>query len=264
MFCKEKRAKCAEKGLDYQILPFCLVSKIAVISWVRDGHRNRKPQKRGPRGASHENFHAAPSKKQARILEGPLSLEIKGKATFLEAPLLLRRCCVELFVAYPLLLPSYKPQKSLWFRCAKASWHGDFHQNTSQNKKDPFHGRNKCTPPPYNPPFSFLWGFWHLYGVYNSFQTSGVCLFSLLSQRQGHLPQPFLLFVFGGRATDRGEVGCHGGGVDSSLLTFSHWFARISGFSSLFPAIAVLYTLRPMCWTYCDRWENQEQARNTY
>ena len=30
--------------------------------------------RRGQRGASHEKFHAAPSKKQARFLEGPLSL----------------------------------------------------------------------------------------------------------------------------------------------------------------------------------------------
>ena len=62
--------------------------------------------RRGPSGASHEKFHAAPSKKEARFLEGPLSLRTQGKMTFLEAPLLLRRCCVELFVAYPLLLPS--------------------------------------------------------------------------------------------------------------------------------------------------------------
>ena len=42
--------------------------------------------RRGLRGASHEKFHAAPSKKQARFLEGPLPLRIKGKATSLEAP----------------------------------------------------------------------------------------------------------------------------------------------------------------------------------
>ena len=40
----------------------------------------------GQGGASHEKFVAAPSKKQARFLEGPVPLRIKGKATFLEAP----------------------------------------------------------------------------------------------------------------------------------------------------------------------------------
>ena len=42
--------------------------------------------RRGPRGSSHEKFHAAPSKKQARFLEGPLPFRIIGKVTFLEAP----------------------------------------------------------------------------------------------------------------------------------------------------------------------------------
>ena len=40
----------------------------------------------GPRGASHEKFHAAPSKKQARFLEGPLSLRTQGKSDLLRSP----------------------------------------------------------------------------------------------------------------------------------------------------------------------------------
>ena len=41
--------------------------------------------RRGPRGASHEKFHAAPSKKQARFLEGPLSLRTQGKSDLLRS-----------------------------------------------------------------------------------------------------------------------------------------------------------------------------------
>ena len=42
--------------------------------------------RRGPKGASHKRFHAAPSKKQACFLEGSLTLRNKGKRTFLEPP----------------------------------------------------------------------------------------------------------------------------------------------------------------------------------
>ena len=41
---------------------------------------------RGPRGASHEKFHAAPFKKQARFLEDPLSLGTQGKSDLLRSP----------------------------------------------------------------------------------------------------------------------------------------------------------------------------------
>ena len=65
------------------------------------------PVRREPRGWSHEKFHAAPSKKQACFLEGLLPLRNEGKEELLRTPpLLLRRCCVEVFMAYPLLLPS--------------------------------------------------------------------------------------------------------------------------------------------------------------
>ena len=63
--------------------------------------------RRRQKGVSQEKFHAAPPKKQACFLEGALPARNKGKRTFLEAPLLLRRCCVELFMAYPLLLSPY-------------------------------------------------------------------------------------------------------------------------------------------------------------
>ena len=36
----------------------------------------------GEGGASHEEFHAAPSKKQTRFLEGPVPLKIQGKLNF--------------------------------------------------------------------------------------------------------------------------------------------------------------------------------------
>ena len=42
--------------------------------------------RRGPRGASYEKFHAAPSKKQARFLEGPLPLRAQGKSDLLRSP----------------------------------------------------------------------------------------------------------------------------------------------------------------------------------
>ena len=40
-----------------------------------------------PRGASHEKFHAAPSKKQARFLEGPHPLRIKRRSDLLRSAL---------------------------------------------------------------------------------------------------------------------------------------------------------------------------------
>ena len=45
-----------------------------------------KEIRHGPRGASHEKFHAAPSKKQARFLEGPLRLGTQGKSDLLRSP----------------------------------------------------------------------------------------------------------------------------------------------------------------------------------
>ena len=42
--------------------------------------------RRGTRGASHEKFHAAPSKKQARFLEGLLALRTQGKSDLLRGP----------------------------------------------------------------------------------------------------------------------------------------------------------------------------------
>ena len=42
--------------------------------------------RRAPRGASHEKFHAAPSKKQARFLEGALSLRTQGKSDLPRSP----------------------------------------------------------------------------------------------------------------------------------------------------------------------------------
>ena len=42
--------------------------------------------RRVPRGASHEKFHAAPSKKQVRFLEGPLLLRTQEKSDLLGSP----------------------------------------------------------------------------------------------------------------------------------------------------------------------------------
>ena len=63
----------------------------------------------GPRGASGEKFHAAPSKKQACFLEGTLALRNqRGKGASWNTPLLLRWCCVGLFMACQLLLSSWQ------------------------------------------------------------------------------------------------------------------------------------------------------------
>ena len=64
--------------------------------------------RRGPRGASHKKFHAAPSKKQARFLEGPFLLELKGKATFLEAPFASKKVLRGTFCGSPPSAPLLK------------------------------------------------------------------------------------------------------------------------------------------------------------
>ena len=52
---------------------------------------SEKLLRRGPRGASHEKFYAAPSKKQACFSEGPLPLKKQKGLLRTPPPLLLRR-----------------------------------------------------------------------------------------------------------------------------------------------------------------------------
>ena len=54
--------------------------------WPKESRKRKKWLRRGPRGASHEKFHAAPSKKQGRFLEGPLSLRTQRKSDLLRSP----------------------------------------------------------------------------------------------------------------------------------------------------------------------------------
>ena len=63
-------------GNSNQPIAICSETIMGLIRFLR----------RGPRGASHEKFHAAPSKKQARFLEGPLSLRTQGKSNLLRSP----------------------------------------------------------------------------------------------------------------------------------------------------------------------------------
>ena len=57
----------------------------------------------GPKGASHEKFHAAPSKKQACFLEGSPPLRNKGKRDLLRTPLFASKKVLHgIFWAYPL------------------------------------------------------------------------------------------------------------------------------------------------------------------
>ena len=75
----------------------------------------RQHVRRGPRGGSHEKFHASPSKKQACFLEGPLSIQQERTRKLLRSPpLLLGRWCVELLMAPP-------PWSRLWGKGMKRS-----------------------------------------------------------------------------------------------------------------------------------------------
>ena len=64
--------------------------------------------RRGPRGASHEKFHAAPSKKQARFLEGPLPLRAQGKSDLLRSPFASKKVLRGTFRGLPPFAPLSK------------------------------------------------------------------------------------------------------------------------------------------------------------
>ena len=67
--------------------------------------------RRGPRGASHEKFHAAPSKKQTRFLEGSLPLRIEGKSDLLRSPFASKKVPSGTFRGLPPVAPLLLPGK---------------------------------------------------------------------------------------------------------------------------------------------------------
>ena len=75
-------------------------------------------------GASHEKFHAAPSKKQASLLEGALPLRNKGNGAFLEPPLcFLKKVLRGIFRGFPpfapLLRSALASLELIWGRCPR-------------------------------------------------------------------------------------------------------------------------------------------------
>ena len=59
----------------------------------------------GPRGVSHEKFHAAPSQKQTRFLEGPFSLRTQGKSNLLGNPFASKKVLRGTFRGLPPFVP---------------------------------------------------------------------------------------------------------------------------------------------------------------